>query len=122
MSKIVAYYDPNYYPYISISTLSKIGYSDAHSDEKRVIRRLPDSPINRSALVSNQEKEKFTSPHQEDYFDYSSVKFSSRDRSAPKDSNTLTTNNDREKSLALQDMRQECHRSSKHDKGNSQDH
>ena len=107
---------------MSISTLSKIGSSDANSDEKRVIRRLPDSPINRSALVSNQEKEKFTSPHQEDYFDYSSVKSSSRDRSAPKDSNTSATNNDKEKSPALRDMRQECHRSSKHNKGNSQYH
>ena len=103
-------------------TLSKIGYSDAHSDEKRVIRRLPDSPINRSALVSNQEKEKFTSPHHEDDFDYSSIKSSSRDRSAPKDSKPSTTNNDREKGPALRDMHQECHRSSKHNKGNSQDH
>ena len=78
--------------------------------------------MNRSAPVFNQEKEKFTSPHHEDDFDYSSVKSSSRDRSAPKDRKTSTTNNDKQKSPALRDMLQESHRSPKHDKGNFQDH
>ena len=77
--------------------------------------------MNRSAPVFNQEKEKFTSPHHEDDFDYSSVKSSSRDRSAPKDRKTSTTNNDRRKSPALRDMLQESHRSSKH-KGNFHGH
>ena len=78
--------------------------------------------MNRSAPIFNQEKEKLTSPHHEDDFDYSSVKSSSRDISAPKDRKTSTTNNDRRKSPALRDMLQESHRSSKHNKGNFQGH
>merc|ERR1711997_1289324 len=67
-------------------------------------------------LVSNQKKEKSTSPHYEDDFDCSTVKFSSRDRSAPKDRNTSTFTKNREKSPALRDILQESHRSSKHNK------